>query len=83
MRVESNASSADCWRFKFSACPHIMLDGTPLKNVVMADDGKGIVEIIVLEKDGKPKIDDFGMICTKFLMGAVEIVGPRLGDQVH
>lgn len=75
MKIHGSRLHADYWRTKFCTCPIVRLDGAELRNVIMADDVIGIVEVGVHRND-KPVVEG-GRFKTELRTGRVEIVGQR------
>ncbi len=82
MRVHCLKADPDFWCNTFAAIPATILDGEWINNVVMADDEKGLVEVIKLDAHNRPVLCD-GEVMTKTLRGSVQIVGRLLGEHVN
>lgn len=83
MRVFASDDSLDNWRKHFAQFPLILCNGVTLTQVIMADDEKGIAEVVCMDGNA-PKIDELsGLMCTRFLQGKVEIVGRLIGQRAN
>lgn len=83
MRIDSSPRHPDYWGKSFRQCPAVILDGKWMRNVLMADDEQGLVEVVVVNRAGQPLARSSGAVRRKVLRGLVQIVGAKIGDTVN
>ncbi len=76
MRVTAKDGDDDHWWHNFVKPPSVYLDGVEQRDVTEADDIKGYIVRVMLDRAGNLVIDDDKVVYEK-LHGVVEIFGIR------